>query len=139
MRRLDPRKVPSGKVPVMFENRIAGGLAGHLIGAILGSGIARGTSFLKDSMGQMLFRPEISIIDDATIRRGLASKPFDAEGRATRPTPIIAEGRLVSWLLDEHSARQLGLDQHRPCEPRHLRTALAAADQCHPLSRLPQP
>jgi PmbA protein len=108
VRRLGPRKVPSGKVPVMFENRIAGGLAGHLVGAILGSGIARGTSFLKDSMGQMLFRPEISIIDDATIRRGLASKPFDAEGRATRPTPIIAEGRLVSWLLDEHSARQLG-------------------------------
>jgi PmbA protein len=108
VRRLGPRKVPSGKVPVMFENRIAGGLAGHLVGAILGSGIARGTSFLKDSMGRMLFRPEISIIDDATIRRGLASKPFDAEGRATRPTPIIAEGRLVSWLLDEHSARQLG-------------------------------
>ncbi|MET0482380.1 MAG: metallopeptidase TldD-related protein [Aestuariivirgaceae bacterium] len=109
VRRLDPRKVPSGKVPVMFENRIAGGIAGHLIGAILGSGIARGSSFLKDSMGELLFRPEISILDDATIRRGLASKPFDAEGRATRPTPIIADGRLVSWLLDEHSARQLGL------------------------------
>jgi PmbA protein len=109
VRRLHPRKVPSGKVPVMFENRIAGGLAGHLVGAILGSAIARGTSFLKDSMGEVLFRPEISIIDDATQRRGLASKPFDAEGRATRRTPVIADGRLVSWLLDEHSARQLGL------------------------------
>jgi PmbA protein len=109
VRRLNPRKVPSGPLPVLYENRIAGGLVGHLLGAIVGSAVARGTSFLKDSMGERLFRAEIAIIDDATIRRGLASKPFDAEGRATRLTPLIAEGRLVSWLLDEHSARQLGL------------------------------
>jgi PmbA protein len=109
VRRLNPRKVPSGKLPVLYENRIAGGLVGHLVGAIVGSAVARGTSFLKDSMGALLFRPDIVVIDDATIPRGLASKPFDAEGRATRPTPLVAEGRLVSWLLDEHSARQLGL------------------------------
>jgi PmbA protein len=73
----------------MYENRIAGGLVGHLLGAIVGRAVARGTSFLKDSMGESLFRPEIAIIDDGTIRRGLASKPFDAEGPDTRLTPLV--------------------------------------------------
>ena len=67
VRRLHPRKVPSASVAVVFENRLAGSLAGHLIGAVLGSAVARGTSFLKDKLGTSVFRPEISIMDDATM------------------------------------------------------------------------
>ena len=108
-RRLSPRKVKSQAVPVMFENRIAGSLLGHLAGAISGAAIARGTSFLKERMGQKIFSPGIVISDDPLRRRGLGSRPFDGEGLAVRARDFVADGVLTGWLLDLRSARQLGL------------------------------
>jgi PmbA protein len=109
VRRVNPRKVPTKKVPVVFDPRIAGGLIGHLAGAINGSAIARKTSFLKDKLGEQLFASGINVIDDPLRRRGLRSRPFDAEGVTGRQRAIIEDGRLTTWLLDSATARELGL------------------------------
>ena len=107
--RLNPRKVKSQAVPVIYDRRVASGLVGHLLGAISGAAIARGTSFLKDSLGQAIFGPQITIADDPLRRRGHGSRPFDGEGLACRPRNLIEAGVLTGWLLDLRSARQLGL------------------------------
>ncbi|TWB21362.1 microcin-processing peptidase 1 [Nitrospirillum amazonense] len=107
--RLNPRKVATQAVPVVFDPRVAGGLVSHLTGAISGAAIARGTSFLKDKMGQAVFAPGITIVEDPHIRRGLRSKPFDAEGQANTRRNLIDGGVLTTWLMDCRSARQLGL------------------------------
>jgi PmbA protein len=107
--RLHARKVTTGKYPVLFDRRVSGGLLRHLIGAISGPSVARGTSFLKDKLGQPIFASGIRIVDDPHVRRGLRSKPFDAEGVANRRRDIVADGVLETWLLDLGSARQLGL------------------------------
>ena len=107
--RLNPQKVESQKCPVVFDWRVAGSLIGHLSSAVNGSSISRGTSFLKDLMGEMIFADGVNIIDDARMLKGLASKPFDGEGIATSARHIIENGKLASWMLDCRSARQLGL------------------------------
>ncbi|MBF0269755.1 MAG: TldD/PmbA family protein [Alphaproteobacteria bacterium] len=109
VRHLNARKMPSAKVPVVFESRIARSLLGHFVGAINGASIARGTSFLKDRMGQPVFAPGIRIVDDPHRLRGLKSRPCDAEGLPNKRMHLIEDGRLTSWLLDLRSARQLGL------------------------------
>jgi PmbA protein len=106
--RLNPRKVSTRKVPVVFDPRIAGSLIGHLASAINGAAIARKTSFLKDKMGERLFAPGINIIDDPLRRRGLRSRPFDAEGVAGARMALVADGVLRTWLLDCATARELG-------------------------------
>jgi PmbA protein len=105
--RLNPRKVSTRKVPVVFDSRVAGSLIGHLVGAINGSAIARKTSFLKDKLGQRLFAPSINVIDDPLRRRGLRSRPFDAEGVAVRRMALVEDGVLKTWLLDSATAREL--------------------------------
>jgi PmbA protein len=106
--RLRPAKLPSGAMPVVFDPRVGSSLLTHFVQAILGSAIARRTSFLLDKEGEQVFAPQVTIRDDPHRRRGLRSKPFDAEGLPTRPRDIVAEGRLTGWLMDSASARQLG-------------------------------
>jgi PmbA protein len=108
VKRVNPRKVDTRKVPVVFDPRVAGGLIGHLAGAINGAAIARKTSFLKDKLGAQVFASGIRIVDDPLRRRGLRSRPFDAEGVAGRRLAIVEDGRLVTWLLDSGTARELG-------------------------------
>jgi len=109
VRRIGARKVPTARVPVVYDPRVASGLVGHLAGAISGPSIARKTSFLKDKLGQQLFPAAINIIDDPHRPRGHRSKPFDGEGIANRRRALIENGVLTTWLLDLRSARQLGL------------------------------
>ena len=109
VRRLNPRKVKSQNVPVVFDPREAGGLLGHLAGAISGASVARGTSFLKDRMGTAIFAPHVTVMDDPHRLRGLRSKPFDGEGVANAKRALIDKGMLTTWLLDCASAKQLGL------------------------------
>ncbi len=107
--RLDPRRPQTAKLPVVYDKRVATSLIGHLLGAITGTSIARGTSFLKDSLGDRLFDESIQILEDPHRLRGLRSRPFDGEGVPTQKRAIIENGVLGSWLLDSRSARQLGL------------------------------
>ena len=97
------------RVPVVFDPRVAGGLVGHLAGAINGVAVARGTSFLKDRMGERIFAPGITIVDDPHRPRGLRSKPFDGEGIANARRNVVEDGRLTTWIMSLSSARQLGL------------------------------
>jgi PmbA protein len=108
--RLNPRKAGNARVPVVYDRRLAGGILGHLAGAINGRGIARGTSFLKDAMGQRLFAKGIRVIDNPHRKRGLGSRPFDGEGLPTSRRAVIDDGVLTTWLLDLASARQLDLE-----------------------------
>ncbi len=107
--RLNPIKLKSGTMPVVFDPRMSSGLIGHLIGAVTGSSIARKTSFLLDYLGKPVFARGINIVDHPLRKRGLRSKPFDGEGLPTAPLNIIEDGVLTSWLLESASARQLGL------------------------------
>lgn len=108
--RLNPGRVPSGAMPVVFDKRIAASLIGHLIAAIGGASIARKTSFLLDSLGAQVFAPGIAICDDPLRKAGLRSRPFDGEGLPVAARRIIDDGVLTTWLLESASARQLGLD-----------------------------
>jgi PmbA protein len=109
VKRLNPRKVKSQAVPIVYDPRVSAGIVGHLAGAISGNSIARGVSFLKDKMGKQIFSPAISIVDDPHRRRGQRSKPFDGEGVANRRWTLVENGVLQTWLLDCASAKQLGL------------------------------
>ncbi len=107
--RLNPAKLKSGAMPVVFDPRAGSSLIGHLAGAILGSGIARKTSFLLDRLGEQVFASGITIVDDPHRMRGLRSRPFDGEGLATERRNLIEDGVLTGWLMESASARQLGL------------------------------
>ncbi|PWG01900.1 TldD/PmbA family protein [Sphingosinicella humi] len=106
--RLNPVRVPSGAMPVVFDPRVGGSLIGHMLGAISGPSVARKTSFLLGREGEQVFAKGIVIRDDPHRPRGLRSKPFDGEGMATSPSNLVEDGRLTGWLLDSASARQLG-------------------------------
>ena len=106
--RLNPRKVSTRKVPVVFDRRVAGTLVSHLASAVNGGAVARKTTFLRDKMGQKLFADGIDIIDDPLRKRGLRSRPFDGEGVAGKQLALIEDGSLRSWLLDCATARELG-------------------------------
>ena len=109
IRRMNPSRPQTAKLPVIYDPRVAGSLIGHLVGAINGASVARGTTFLKDKMGQRIFAPGIFIHDDPRRIRGARSKMFDGEGTPTKARTLIEDGILTTWLLDSRSARQLGL------------------------------
>jgi PmbA protein len=109
VKRLGARKLDSSTAPVIVENRIAMQILSAFTGAIAGSAVARGVSFLKDRMGEQIFAPHIQIIDDPFLERGLGSAPFDDEGVRVSKTSLIKDGVLTTWLMNCSSARQLGL------------------------------
>ncbi len=110
MRRLNPKKVSSQSVPIVYDNRVSATLVSHLSSAISGAAITRGTSMLKDAMGKAVFSDGVTIKDDPHRIRGLRSKPFDAEGVENAMTVLVKDGVLQTWVLDSRSARQLGLE-----------------------------
>ncbi|UAJ11439.1 TldD/PmbA family protein [Glacieibacterium megasporae] len=109
-RRVNPSKLDTQAITIVFDPRVGSSLLGHLVGSITGSSIARGTSFLRDSLGAEIFAPGVTIRDEPHRIRGLRSRPFDGEGLATTARSIIDAGRLTGWLMDSASARQLGLE-----------------------------
>ncbi len=108
--RLDPGRMESGALPVVFDPRVGMSLLGHLTAAISGSSITRRTSFLLDALGTRVFAPGVHVRDDPHRPHGLRSRPFDGEGLPVSPMALIEDGMLESWLLDSASARQLGLE-----------------------------
>lgn len=109
VRKLKPRKVKTCQVPVVFESRVAKSLLGNLSSAINGASISRGTSFLKNKLGEKIFGDGVDIIDDPLIKRGIASEPYDAEAISGKKIVVVENGVLKAWLLDIRSASQLGL------------------------------
>ncbi|MFG6518145.1 TldD/PmbA family protein [Sulfitobacter sp. 1A13496] len=107
--RLDARKPPTGSYPVLFDERIAASLIGHLLGAINGQAIARGASFLRDAKGEQVLPEALSLIEDPTRIRATGSRPFDAEGLPTQRRAIVEKGILQDWTLDLATARKLEL------------------------------
>lgn len=107
--RRDPRKPPTGTYPVLFDERIASSLIGHLLGAINGAAITRGASFLREAMGTQVLPEGLSLIEDPHRPRTAASRPFDAEFLPTSKRVVVENGILQSWTLDLATGRQLGL------------------------------
>lgn len=109
LRRLGARKIPTTRVPVVFDPRTAASLLGHLADAVSGESIYREASFLCGKLGAAVAAARVTIVDDAILPGALGSSPFDAEGVATRRTAVIENGRLASYLLNSYAARKLGL------------------------------
>lgn len=107
--RLGSEKMRSGKMPVVFDQRVADDFLGYLIGGISGSAIARGTSFLRTKLGERIFAEGIDIIEDPLKSWGHGSRAFDGEGVACRPRALVEDGVLTGWILNAASARQLSL------------------------------
>lgn len=108
--RLNPGRLASGAMPVVFDPRVGSSMLGHLVGAISGQAISRKTSFLLDALGTQIFSSGVTICDDPHRPQGLRSRPFDGEGLPVSPVEFVSHGMLETWLLDSASARQLGLE-----------------------------
>ena len=110
VKRLGAKKAKTGPVTVVYDPRVARGIAGHLAGAINGASVARKTSFLRDMMGKQVASAAITVTDDPLKPRGQASRPFDGEGVEGQPLSMIDRGVLRHWFLSTSSARELGLE-----------------------------
>jgi PmbA protein len=106
---LGARRVPTQEVPVIFEAPAARSVLGNLVACLSGGSVYRKTSFLAGKLGEPIGSDAVHVIDDGRRPGGLGSRPFDAEGQATRRTVLLERGRLTSYLLDVYSARKLGL------------------------------
>lgn len=102
-------KPPTGAFPVLYDERIASSLIGHLLGAINGASIARGASWARDLLGAQVLPPDMSVIEDPHRPRISGSRPFDGEGLATQRRVIVDRGVLTGWTLDLGTARKLGM------------------------------
>jgi PmbA protein len=108
--RLQPRGLPTAGMPVLFAADVARSLIGHLLGAVSGGALYRRASFLLDSAGTRLFPEWFAIDERPFLPRGLRSAAFDAEGVATRESPLVRDGVLQRYVLGSYSARRLGLE-----------------------------
>ena len=109
VQRQNPRTVDSQTVPVLYDPRVARGLVGHLLAAMNGASVARGTSLFRDKLGHAVAASGITVVDRPHVVRGIASRPFDGEGMAMGDLTLIEGGVLNHFLLDGASARELGM------------------------------
>lgn len=109
LRRLNPRKVVTQKVPVVFEQRTARSLLGDIFDAVCGTSIYRHASFLTDKLGEKVASENLTVIDDATMPGLFGTCPFDDEGVTSQRTMVIERGVLKSYLLNSYCARKLNL------------------------------
>jgi len=107
--RIGSRKPPTGAFPVLYDERIANSLIGHLLAAVNGSSVARGSSWLRDALGTQVLPAGLSLREDPQRVRIAGSRPFDAEGLPTRARDIVADGVLTGWTLDLATGRKLGM------------------------------
>ena len=107
--RLDPGRMTSQPLTVVFDPRVGNSLLGHLVQAISGPAIARRASFLLGKLDDELFPPDIRVIEEPHRKRGLRSRPFDGEGLPSVPHALVENGKVAMWLTNAASARQLGV------------------------------
>ncbi len=108
--RAGPSRPPTGAFPVIFDERVSSSLVGHLLSAINGAAVARGSSWLLNAVGSQILPENISLFEDPLLPRHQASKPFDAEGLPTAKKSLVKDGILKGWVLDLAAARKLGLE-----------------------------
>ena len=109
LQRLQPRSLQTGTLPVLFHAEVARSLIGHLIGAVSGSALYRGASFLLDSVGTQVLPDWCVVRERPFLMRGLRSSAYDAEGVATSESDLVRDGILQRYVLGSYSARKLGL------------------------------
>lgn len=107
--RAGARKPATGHFPVLMDERVAASLIGHLLAASNGSAIVRGSSWLRDGLGQQVLPKGLDVIEDPNRPRLSGSRPFDGEGLPTRRRAIVKDGVLTGWTLDLGTARRLGM------------------------------
>ena len=107
--RVGPRKAKTGAYPVLYDERVASGLIGHLMSAINGAAIARGASFLKDALGEQVLPTALSITETPRRARTGGSRPFDGEGLPVSDRIWVENGVLTGWVLDLATGRKLGM------------------------------
>jgi PmbA protein len=107
--RLNPIKPKVGRMPVLFDPRVASSLLGHFAAAASGGAVARKSSFLQDKLGERIFAPGVAIVDDPLRPRGSRSRPFDGEGLDVAGRELVADGVLTGWFAESAAARQLGI------------------------------
>ncbi len=108
--RAGAQKPPTGAFPVLYDERVAASLVGHLLSAVNGTSISRGASWLRDAMGDQVLPIGLSIVEDPHRPRLGGSKRFDGEGLATKKRAIVDNGILTGWTLDLATGRKLGLE-----------------------------
>ena len=109
LRRLGARKVKTQQVPVIFDPLVATSILNHIFEGVNGDSVYRGASFLAGKLGQTIAAPNVTVIDDGTMRGGFGTSPFDGEGVPTRRTIVIDKGVLSSYVLNTYTAKKLGL------------------------------
>lgn len=102
-------KPPTGSYPILFDERISSTLIGHLLSAVNGSSIIRGSSWLKDALGTHVLPKGYDLVEDPTRPRASGSKPFDGEGLTVKQRTVIDDGMLTGWTLDLATGRKLGM------------------------------
>ncbi len=107
--RIGAKKPKTGAYPVLFDERVASALIGSLLQATNGMMIARGSSWLRDAIGEQVLPIALSVIENPHRARVTGSRLFDAEGLATSQRSIVENGVLTGWTLDLATARQLGM------------------------------
>lgn len=107
--RAGARRPKTGAYPVLYDERIASGLIGHLLQAANGAAVARGSSWLMNRLDERVMPEGLDLIEDPLRPRVRSSKPFDAEGLPTRVRKIVSDGVLTGWTLDLATARKLGM------------------------------
>ncbi len=108
--RIGARKPPTGAFPVVYDERISSSLIGHLLAAINGASIVRGSSWLRDALGEQVLPDGLTLTEDPFRKRIAGSRPFDGEGMPVSRRDIVADGVLAGWTLDLGTARRLGLE-----------------------------
>jgi len=109
LRQLNPKKIKTQNIPVIFEPKMTSWLLGFLFSCISGTSVYQKTSFLSDKLGKKIGNEKISVVDDGLLPGKLGTHPFDAEGIPTQKTRVIDKGVLKNFLCNTYAARKLKL------------------------------
>ena len=109
IKKLNPQKIGSEKINIIFDKRIAKGFLSAFASAISSSAIARGTSFLKDKLGQQVFSNSLNVFDKPDLPKGMGSQSFDSEGVKSETLKLIDNGYLKDYLVDTYNGKKLNL------------------------------
>ncbi len=106
-RRLGSGPAPSGRYPMLLENRSVGRILGVLLTPLAGRAIFERRSCMADKLGEVIAATSLNLIDDPLLPRGLSSRPCDGDGQVARRRNILEAGRLEMFFLDVYNARRL--------------------------------